>query len=87
MLPRAEHIVAATNGNITFGPGADDLLQFLVGNGLDGLIGIHLPETLTLLLHTGEVDAQFQTVAATFGEDSIFTFLELFTSHRPTVFP
>ena len=71
VLPGSEHIVAAADCNLPIWPGADDLFQSLVGDGLDRLIGVYLPETLSFLFYADKIDGKFQTVATTLGEDGI----------------
>ena len=58
VLPGSEHIVAAADCNLPIWPGADDLFQSLVGDGLDRLIGVYLPETLSFLFHTDKIDGK-----------------------------
>ena len=86
-LMRAAHIVAATNGDVAFGPRLDDIGKRLVGNLLEWFGQVDLPETLTLLRDAHEIDSQLQRIAATLRLDGHRAALEALTSDRPSVTP
>ena len=84
---RAAHIVAATNGDIAFGPRLDDIGKRLVGNLLEWFGQVDLPETLTLLRDAHEIDSQLERIAATLRLDGHRAALETLSSDRPSVTP
>ena len=86
-LMRAAHIVAATDGDITFGPRLNDIGKRLVGNLLEWFGQVNLPKAFTLLRDAHEIDSQLQRITATLRLDGHRAALETLTSHRPSVTP
>ena len=83
-----EHIVTDTGGDVTLRPCTTDFCQCLVGDGLHGLLHLVAVEpALTLLLHTDEIDGEFQSIATTFTQDRQVATLEIVTGHGPAILP
>ena len=87
-LVRTVHVVTDASRDVTCGPCGLHLIECLVSNGFDGLLHLVAVEpTLTLLLHTNEIDSEFEGIATALAEDCQIATLEIVASDRPAILP